>query len=45
MDLSGYDAFMSGKLTPYELPDSELDKTEACLKKHPKAEIRKTGKW
>ncbi|HPD45277.1 MAG TPA: TrpB-like pyridoxal phosphate-dependent enzyme [Anaerohalosphaeraceae bacterium] len=45
MDLSGYDAFMSGKLPPYELPDSELEKAQACLKKHPKAEMRKTGKW
>ncbi|HPC65605.1 MAG TPA: hypothetical protein PK525_13415, partial [Anaerohalosphaeraceae bacterium] len=45
MDLSGYDAYMSGKLKPYALPDSELEKTEACLKKHPAAPIRKSGKW
>jgi len=45
MDLAGYDNFMSGKLKPYELPDSELEKTEACLKKHPQAPRRKTGKW
>ncbi len=45
MDLTGYDAFMSGKLERYELPDTELEKTEACLKEHPKAEVRKTGKW
>ena len=34
--ISGYDAFMSGKLLPYELPDSELEKAQACLKKHPR---------
>lgn len=45
MDLTGYDAFMAGKLQRYELPDEELEKTEACLKEHPKAEVRKTGKW
>ncbi|HPY76864.1 MAG TPA: hypothetical protein PLQ45_03375, partial [Anaerohalosphaeraceae bacterium] len=45
MDLSGYDAYMSGKLKPYALPDEELLKTEACLKEHPKAEKRKSGKW
>lgn len=45
MDLTGYDAFMSGKLKPYALPDEELEKTEACLKNYPKAEKRKSGKW
>ena len=45
MDLSGYDAFLSGKLKPYELPDSELEKTEAILKTYPKAPARKSGKW
>jgi tryptophan synthase beta chain len=45
MDLTGYDAFMTGKLQRYELPDKELEKTEACLKEHPKAKIRKSGKW
>ena len=45
MDLSGYDAFMSGKLIPYELPDSELEKTEKILETLPPAEQRKTGKW
>jgi tryptophan synthase beta chain len=45
MDLKGYEAYLSGKLTSYELPQEELDKTEACLKDLPKAEQRKTGKW
>jgi tryptophan synthase beta chain len=45
MDLSGYDAFMSGKLTDYELPEEDLNKFTAPLKAHPKAEAKKTGKW
>jgi tryptophan synthase beta chain len=45
MDLTGYDAFMSGKLTQYSLPDEELEKTEACLKDYPPAAQNKTGKW
>ncbi|TFH17212.1 MAG: TrpB-like pyridoxal phosphate-dependent enzyme [Lentisphaerales bacterium] len=36
MDLSGYDAFLSGKLSDYELPDSELQKYTECLKDQPK---------
>jgi len=45
MDLAGYDAYMSGKLTPYSLPDEMLEKTEACLKTYPQPQVRKTGKW
>ena len=45
MDLSGYDAFLAGKLTDYELPQQDLDKFTAPLKNLPKAEARKTGKW
>jgi tryptophan synthase beta chain len=45
MDLSGYDAFIAGKLTDYELPQEDLEKFSAPLKNLPKAEIRKTGKW
>jgi tryptophan synthase beta chain len=45
MDLSGYDAFLTGKLTDYELPQQDLDKFTAPLKNLPKAEARKTGKW
>jgi tryptophan synthase beta chain len=45
MDLSGYDAFMSGKLTDYELPQQDLDKFTAPLGNLPKAEARKSGKW
>ncbi len=45
MDLSGYDAFMSGKLKDHELPQQDLEKFTASLKNLPKAEARKTGKW
>ncbi|MFH1370733.1 MAG: TrpB-like pyridoxal phosphate-dependent enzyme [Planctomycetota bacterium] len=45
MDLTGYDAFLSGKLTDYELPQQDLEKFTAPLKNLPKAEARKTGKW
>jgi tryptophan synthase beta chain len=45
MDLAGYDAYMSGNLIPYEMPDEKLLETEAILKDLPPAEMRKTGKW
>ena len=45
MDLSGYDAYLSGKLTDYELPEEELQKYLKDLEKLPKAQMRKTGKW
>jgi tryptophan synthase beta chain len=45
MDLSGYDAFLAGKLSDYTLPDEEIKKYTEPLKKLPKAEVRKTGKW
>lgn len=45
MDLTGYDAYLSGKLTDYELPAEELNKYLRELKDYPKAEMRKSGKW
>ncbi len=45
MDLTGYDAYLSGKLTEYELPEEELKKYLVDLEKLPKAEARKSGKW
>jgi len=45
MDLSGYDAYLTGKLSDYELPESDLKKFTEPLTKLPKAERRKTGKW
>jgi len=45
MDLTGYDAYLSGKLIDYELPEEELMKYTKDLENLPKAEMRKTGKW
>jgi tryptophan synthase beta chain len=45
MDLTGYDAYLSGKLTDYELPDEDLKKYTEPLQSLPRAEMRKTGKW
>jgi tryptophan synthase beta chain len=45
MDLSGYDAYMSGKLTDYALPEDEIKKNLQALKNMPKAEMRKSGRW
>jgi tryptophan synthase beta chain len=45
MDLLGYDAYLAGQLTDYELPEEELQKYTKDLEKLPKAEMRKTGKW
>ena len=36
MDLTGYQAFLEGKLTDYVLPDSEIERAEECLKDLPK---------
>ena len=45
MDLSGYDAYLSGKLGKYSLPEEELQKYTAGLSEMPEAPERKTGKW
>jgi tryptophan synthase beta chain len=45
MDLLGYDAYLSGKLIDYELPEEELQKFTKGLENLPKAEKRKSGKW
>jgi tryptophan synthase beta chain len=36
LDLSGYDSYMSGKLTDYSLPQEEIDKNVALLSTYPK---------
>ena len=36
LDLSGYDAYMSGRLTDYSLPQEEIDKNLAALASYPK---------
>jgi tryptophan synthase beta chain len=45
MDLSGYDAYLSGKLTDYQMSDEEIAKNVACFKDMPKPSNKKTGKW
>jgi len=45
MDLTGYEAYLSGKLTDYELPDEEMSKYLKDLENLPKAQMRKSGKW
>ncbi|MFH1615676.1 MAG: TrpB-like pyridoxal phosphate-dependent enzyme [Planctomycetota bacterium] len=45
MDLSGYDAFLSGRLVEYELPEEDLEKFTKVLGGLPKAPVRKSGKW
>ena len=40
MDLAGYDAYLSGKLTDYELPDEDLQKSLECLKDLPKPHLK-----
>jgi len=45
MDLKGYEAYLSGQLTDFDLPEEELQKYLKDLENLPKAEIRKSGKW
>ncbi len=45
MDLTGYNAFLSGKLSDYELPEEELERFTKGLDNLPKAEERKSGRW
>ena len=45
MDLTGYNAYMTGKLSDYELPEEELQKFTKGLENLPKAEMRKSGRW
>ena len=41
MDLTGYNAYLTGKLTDYELPEEELQKYTKDLENLPKAELQK----
>jgi tryptophan synthase beta chain len=45
LDLGGYDAFMSGKVADYELPQSDLEASTKELEQLPKAPERKSGRW
>ena len=45
MDLLGYDAYMSGKLDNYPLPEDDLKRSLKSIESLPKAPLRKTGRW
>ena len=45
LDLSGYDAFLGGKLSNYSLPDAELQKSLKDLEGLPRPPANKTGRW
>ncbi|MBN2210495.1 MAG: TrpB-like pyridoxal phosphate-dependent enzyme [Sedimentisphaerales bacterium] len=45
MDLTGYHAFLEGKLHDYPLPDAELAKSMSVMNGLPKPSTAKTGKW
>jgi tryptophan synthase beta chain len=45
LDLGGYDAFMSGRVADYELPQSDLEASTKELEQLPKAQERKSGRW
>jgi tryptophan synthase beta chain len=45
MDLTGYDAYFSGKLLDYSLPEEQLAEYQKELAGLPKPALRKTGKW
>ena len=45
MDLLGYQKYLAGELSDYELPQAEIDAAEAELQSFPKASTARTGKW
>lgn len=45
MDLTGYDAFLSGKLVDFALPEDELAKSMKSYEDLPKPQVNKSGKW
>ncbi|MBL8026144.1 MAG: TrpB-like pyridoxal phosphate-dependent enzyme [Fibrobacteres bacterium] len=45
MDLVGYDKYLSGQLSDYALPDSDVKKFQSSFANFPKPEVKKTGKW
>ncbi len=45
MDLTGYQAFMEGRLHDYPLPDTDLKKSISVMDGLPKPSTAKTGKW
>jgi tryptophan synthase beta chain len=46
LDLSGYDAYLGGRLSNYELPEDDFRAAiDSSLKGMPKPERRKSGRW
>jgi len=45
MDLTGYHAFLEGKLIDYPLPEEDLRKSLKSLEGLPKPQLAKSGKW
>jgi tryptophan synthase beta chain len=45
MDLSGYNAYLTGKLTDYSMPEKDLKHFTKDLEKYPHADMRKSGRW
>jgi tryptophan synthase beta chain len=45
MDLNGYDSYLQGKLSNFELPQEDIDKSLQSIKGHPVPSSKKTGKW
>ena len=45
MDLTGYEAFLSGKLTDHEMSEEELLENIKIMDGLPKPNMDKTGKW
>jgi len=45
MDLTGYQAFLEGRLADYPLPGEELQKSIAVMDGLPKPSTAKSGKW
>jgi tryptophan synthase beta chain len=45
MDLTGYEKYLKGELTDYELSDTEMSQSLCEIKKFPPAAPQKTGKW
>ena len=45
VDLKGYDAYMSGELSDYEFPESELNRNLEAAKDFPKPSTANSGKW
>lgn len=45
LDLSGYDAYLSGNLEDHELSEEEIQTSTQCMDQLPKPSTANTGKW